>query len=188
MWHWTPLIDLAIRTAAAQHRDQNRKVNDVPYVSHPFAVAAILGNFTDDETVVAGALLHDTIEDTTYTPTELADTFGQQVLAIVQGVTEDKSIDDWEERKADYFANLAVAPTGSKMIAVADRMHNLYSLMDEYQKHGDDLWTLFGSSPARQLWLTEEMLSIAGPAVTAGLAEQLQDTLTAAKELFGVEE
>ncbi|MEK7139685.1 MAG: HD domain-containing protein [Patescibacteria group bacterium] len=186
MLHWTPLIDLAIRVAATQHQAATRKVNNVPYITHPFAVASILADFTNDETTIVSALLHDTIEDTSYDPADLEANFGQQVLAIVQGVTEDKSIGDWQARKDDYFQALAQAPRASKMIAVADRMHNLYSLMDEYQKHGDDMWDLFGSSPARQIWATEELLTIVGGAIDVGLTDQLTQTMTAAKEMFGL--
>jgi guanosine-3',5'-bis(diphosphate) 3'-pyrophosphohydrolase len=89
------IILAASAFAAHKHRDQRRKGADAsPYINHPIAVANVLANeggITDD-TVLAAALLHDTIEDTDTTVEELQTQFGPDVAAIVVEVTDDKSL------------------------------------------------------------------------------------------------
>ena len=82
--------------AAHKHRDQRRKGADAsPYINHPIAVANVLANEAGitDPTVLAAALLHDTIEDTDTTLEELEAAFGPKIAAIVLEVTDDKALD-----------------------------------------------------------------------------------------------
>ena len=94
------LID-AVAFAAQKHRDQRRKDHhSSPYINHPIALAHVLAfeaNVTDQVVLVA-AVLHDTIEDTGTTAAELAERFGAEVAAIVEEVTDDKSLSS-ERRK-----------------------------------------------------------------------------------------
>lgn len=81
--------------AADKHLDQRRKdAEATPYINHPLALATLLadGAIVDGD-VLCAALLHDTIEDTNTTQTELAQVFGQVVAAMVAEVTDDKSFD-----------------------------------------------------------------------------------------------
>src|SRR5574337_273593 len=61
---YSPLLEKALRFAALAHQGQFRKATDIPYLTHPAAVALILlqGGFTDD-VILASALLHDVVED-----------------------------------------------------------------------------------------------------------------------------
>ena len=81
------LVIRAAEFAAHKHRDQRRKdANATPYINHPLALARILtaeGGVTDAPTIAA-ALLHDTIEDTETTPTELDSEFGADIRSIVE--------------------------------------------------------------------------------------------------------
>src|SRR4051812_40871601 len=94
----TPGIDLLLRAlsfAASRHRDQRRKDKDAsPYINHPIEVARAIANDggVTDPTVLAAALLHDTIEDTQTTRDELVREFGEEIAAIVSEVTDDKSL------------------------------------------------------------------------------------------------
>ena len=81
-----PLLRKAYRIAEQMHRGQNRKSGE-PYITHPIAVSQILADIGLDTTTLAAALLHDTVEDTSYTLQRLRDDFGNEVALLVDGVT-----------------------------------------------------------------------------------------------------
>ncbi len=87
--HYSYRIEQALRASAILHKDQVRK-GDVPYpyVTHTFAVAMIVSDYTDKEEVIVAALLHDTLEDTDYTEDELTEDFGNTVRELVVSVTK----------------------------------------------------------------------------------------------------
>ena len=73
-------IEQALRAITILHKDQVRKgAMSIPYISHLFAVALIVSEYTKDEDTLIGALLHDTLEDTDYTGEELEQDFGGKV-------------------------------------------------------------------------------------------------------------
>ncbi|HEX2419632.1 MAG TPA: HD domain-containing protein, partial [Micromonosporaceae bacterium] len=81
------LLQRAYDTAAAYHASQYRKSGD-PYITHPLAVAQILAELGMDTITLVAALLHDTIEDTTYTFDLMRNEFGGEVVLLVDGVTK----------------------------------------------------------------------------------------------------
>mgnify|MGYP000294795129 CR=1 FL=1 len=131
-------IEQAIRAAAVLHQDQKRKGQmPLPYVTHLYAVALLVSDYTDDESTVIAALLHDTLEDTDYTSTELEQDFGRKVREIVEAVSEPQEDDDgnrpsWEERKKAYAKKLKTAPEEALLVAAADKIHNMRSTVEQY--------------------------------------------------------
>lgn len=122
-----PLIVNALSFAAHKHRDQRRKDIDAsPYINHPIALVNILVNEAGiaDAAVICGALLHDTVEDTETTPTELEEKFGKEVCGIVMDVTDDKSLpkDIRKQRQIDHAAH---ACHKAKLVKLADKISNL---------------------------------------------------------------
>ena len=120
------LID-ALAFAAAKHRNQRRKdVDASPYINHPIALARVLAVEAGihDETVIAAALLHDTIEDTETTYDELLARFGPAVASIVAEVTDDKNLAK-AERKALQVAHAPHMSQGAKWVKLADKTCNL---------------------------------------------------------------
>ena len=83
------LIDLerAFLVAKQAHTGQLRKSGE-DYITHPVAVAMILADFGLNEAVVIAALLHDTVEDTSYSLTQLRKDFGEEIALLVDGVTK----------------------------------------------------------------------------------------------------
>ena len=73
--------------AEAMHDGQTRKSGD-PYITHPLAVAQICAELGMDTTTLVAALLHDTVEDTSYTLEALHGDFGPEVTHLVDGVTK----------------------------------------------------------------------------------------------------
>ncbi len=122
-----PLIIKAASFAANKHRNQRRKDADAsPYINHPLGLARVLseeGGITDVETICA-ALLHDTIEDTDTTPEEIEREFGAKISALVQEVTDDKSLPK-DKRKRAQVAHAAHISDKAKRVKLADKICNL---------------------------------------------------------------
>lgn len=125
------LILNAASFAADKHRRQRRKDADAsPYINHPLALADILAREggVEDATVIAAALLHDTVEDTETSIEEIEDRFGKRVASIVAEVTDDKSLPK-EERKRLQVVKSATKSHGAKLVKLADKTANLRDLV-----------------------------------------------------------
>ena len=84
-------IQKAIVFATLAHEGQCRKGTNIPYIVHPMEVMQILTANGCNETVILAGILHDTLEDTQTTPEDILHIFGQEVLDLVLGESEDKS-------------------------------------------------------------------------------------------------
>jgi GTP diphosphokinase / guanosine-3',5'-bis(diphosphate) 3'-diphosphatase len=124
------LIERAYDVAAHQHRDQKRKSGD-PYITHPLAVATILAELGMNQETLCAALLHDTVEDTGYTLDELRDQFGDEIAALVDGVTKLDRVKYGEAAEAETVRKMVVAMARDirvLVIKLADRLHNMRTL------------------------------------------------------------
>ena len=121
------LLLKALAFAAHKHRDQRRKdVEASPYINHPIALGNILcneGHITDIE-VICAALLHDTIEDTDTTATDLEREFGRNICEIVLSVTDDKSLPP-QTRKQLQIEHAAHSSDQAKLVKLADKISNV---------------------------------------------------------------
>jgi RelA/SpoT family (p)ppGpp synthetase len=120
----------AYEAAELAHRGQSRKSGE-PYIIHPIEVTLILAELGMDTATLQAALLHDTIEDTSYTLDELRSDFGDEIAVLVDGVTKlDGS--RWGERaEAETFRKMVLAAAADLrvlLIKLADRLHNLRTL------------------------------------------------------------
>jgi len=146
------LIDLAIEVALNAHQNQFRKGTDIPYITHPLAVGIILAKAGCSDDVIAGGILHDTVEDTAITLDYLQDTFGERVATIVKGASEpDKSL-PWEKRKAHTIAFLKTATLEDRLVACADKLHNIRTIAAEVKQIGDNVWSRFKRGKKEQEW------------------------------------
>jgi guanosine-3',5'-bis(diphosphate) 3'-pyrophosphohydrolase len=120
------LLLRATAFAADKHRNQRRKDAEAsPYINHPVALANLLAQAgIGDTTVLAAALLHDTIEDTDATPEELTAAFGGEIAAVVLEVTDDKSLPK-AERKRRQVEHAPHLSTPAKLVKLADKICNL---------------------------------------------------------------
>lgn len=117
----------ALAFAAHKHRDQRRKDAEAsPYINHPIALADLLVNAgdIDDITVLAAAILHDTIEDTETTADELEREFGSEITAAVLAVSDDKTLDK-AERKRLQIEHAASLTRTAKLVKLADKICNV---------------------------------------------------------------
>ena len=126
------LVQRAYIYAASAHQGMVRRSGE-PYLNHPLAVAGILCDMKLDVATVAAGLLHDTIEDTEATYEEIAEKFGKEVAAIVDGVTKisQMNFSSATERKASNMRKMILAMmTDLRVILVklADRLNNMRTL------------------------------------------------------------
>ena len=124
----------AIEVAETSHKDQFRASGD-PYIIHPFEVCKSLIDLKlDTETVITG-LLHDVIEDTTYSSDQLTKEFGSSISNLVDGLTkidflEEKKITK-SEKEAENFRKLLISTAKDirvLIIKLADRLHNIKTI------------------------------------------------------------
>ncbi len=123
-------LERAYHTAEHYHRGQTRKSGE-PYITHPLAVATILAELGMTESTLCAALLHDTVEDTSYTIEQLQADFGEEVAQLVDGVTKLDKLTYGESAKAETIRKLVVATARDVRVLViklADRLHNLRTL------------------------------------------------------------
>jgi GTP pyrophosphokinase len=126
------LIARAYDFAERAHRGQNRKSGD-PYFTHPVAVASIITELRLDAASVAAGLLHDVVEDTGTTLTEMESAFGQEVAFLVDGVTKLSKINfiSKEDRQAENFRKMLVAMARDirvLLVKLCDRLDNMRTL------------------------------------------------------------
>lgn len=118
---------------AMQKHDHQKRASGDPYFSHPLEVAAILTDMHLDEATIAIALLHDTIEDTDATRTEIDEMFGSEIGQLVDGLTKLKKL-DLVSKKAEQAENLRKLLLAISqdvrvlLVKLADRLHNMRTL------------------------------------------------------------
>ena len=124
------LIARAWNFAAERHVKQKRKGEaQEPYVNHLAEVAEMVATATEgqDASLVAAAVLHDTVEDTATLPAELASVFNADIADLVAEVTDDKRLSK-EERKRKQVEHAAAKSVRAKILKLADKISNLRSL------------------------------------------------------------
>ena len=131
------LIGRAYDVAEEMHQGQIRKSGE-PYLTHPMAVAEILADLGMDEETIAAGLLHDVVEDTSYTMEEMQRDFGEEVADLVDGVTKLGALkfESKEERQAENLRKMFLAMSKDirvLIIKLSDRLHNLRTI--NYMTH-----------------------------------------------------
>src|SRR6185295_4797404 len=162
------LLNRAYVYAMKAHGNQKR-ASGAPFFSHPVEVAAILAEMRLDDATIATALLHDTIEDTGATRSEIDAMFGPEIGSLVDGLTKIKKLDFVTKKaeQAENFRKLLVAISSDirvLLVKFADRLHNMRTL--EHMK------------PESRRRVSEETLEIYAPLAgrmgMQGMREELE--------------
>ena len=125
-------IDKAIQLACKAHEGQKRYSGE-EYVCHPLQVAIILVELGMDNETIQAAILHDVVEDTPVTLEDIRKTFGDEIAALVDGVTKLNKIpfSTREEQQAENVRKMLLAMSQDIrviIIKLADRLHNLRTI------------------------------------------------------------
>lgn len=116
-----------------RHHEGQKRKSGKPYFEHCIAVAEILASWNMDPTMIIGGLLHDTIEDTNASHTDLVENFGEDVAILVEGVTKlgDIEFSTREEQQAGNFMKMLLSVAKDLRVIIikfADRLHNMRTI------------------------------------------------------------
>jgi guanosine-3',5'-bis(diphosphate) 3'-pyrophosphohydrolase len=125
-------VQRAFEFAADSHRGQLRQSGE-PFIHHPLGVAHILADLGMDTTTLEASLLHDVVEDTDLSLDDIRQEFGDEVTAIVDGLTKLDRIEyrSREQEQAENVRKMIVAMARDirvLIIKLADRLHNMRTL------------------------------------------------------------
>ena len=151
----TEIVDKAVRFAVEKHSGSPRKGTNVPYIVHPMEAAAIVAGITDDQELIAAALLHDTLEDTGATYDELVDHFNERIAKLVKAESEDKQEEKppemtWKDRKQATINELEKAGYESRLLVLADKLSNIRAMERDLEAKGAELWNRFNQKAPRE--------------------------------------
>ena len=156
----------AFEFAYAAHKGDCRKSSTIPYIVHPLDVAStLMKNNAPDDVVVAG-LLHDVVEDTQFTLSDIRDRFGDDVATLVNGASEPEELvnaDDgksknWRERKVHSIEFIKGTSHDMKLLTCADKLANIRDIIRDYDRLGEDVWKRFNAPKDSQAWYYGSML------------------------------
>ncbi|WP_372603496.1 bifunctional (p)ppGpp synthetase/guanosine-3',5'-bis(diphosphate) 3'-pyrophosphohydrolase [Actibacterium sp.] len=165
------MIRRAYAYGERMHEGQFRQSGE-PYFTHPVAVAAILTEMRLDDATIITALLHDTIEDTKSTYTEIVEQFGADVAELVDGVTKltNLQLSSSETKQAENFRKLFMAMSKDLrviLVKLADRLHNMRTIKSmrcekQVQKAREtmDIYAPLAGRMGMQ-WMREELEDLA---------------------------
>jgi len=171
----------AMRFAAEKHADQRRKDSkSSPYINHPIQVAETLWTIGDvrDVTLLVAAILHDTVEDTGTKRDEIKMEFGENVLALVLEVTDDKSLPK-QVRKQLQVETALHKTRNAKLLKLADKICNVHDILAS--PPADWSWE------RRQeylLWTEKVVAGLRG--VNAALENRYDELLASGKRSLGI--
>ena len=150
------LVSEAIVFAVKAHDGMRRKKSDAPYILHPLEAAVIAGTMTDDQNVIAAAVLHDVVEDADISIEEIEEKFGKRVRALVESETEDKRADlppeqTWRIRKEESLNVLKnTSDTAVHMVWLGDKLANMRAIYRDFKVEGAALWQKFNQKDINQ--------------------------------------
>src|SRR6201987_4577422 len=147
------IVKKAYDYSMKHHAGQSRASGE-PYLVHPLEVAIVLAEMKMDPVAIVAGLLHDSVEDTSVTISDIRQEFGEQVAHIVEGVTKISKIDfaTKEEQQAENLRKMMLAMVDDIrviLIKLADRLHNMR--------------TLEHLSPDKRISVAQETLEIYAP-------------------------
>ncbi len=158
-------VDDASVFVAEQFRDKFRKQTTIPYLTHLWAVAALVGEHGGDEDQIVAALLHDVLEDCpNVKAADLRARFGDRVTGFVLALSDavEHPKPPWRERKENYLAHLASESADLKLISAADKLHNCRSILRDHRAIGDTIFSRFNAPKHDTLWYFRSLVDALG--------------------------
>jgi guanosine-3',5'-bis(diphosphate) 3'-pyrophosphohydrolase len=153
-------IEKAIQLVLKAHEGQKRRNDDIPFSYHPLSVAMNLQAYNNDEDLVVTSLLHDIIEDTIYDYNYIKENFSTLIADNVLLLSEDKEIKDFVTRKQKFLDQIQNISEDLLIIELFDKMHNLTSDYNTYNKIGMKMYERSTSSYENIKWFYLSILEI----------------------------
>ena len=176
------MIREAVEFAVEAHKGAVRKGTQTPYIVHPLEAAVIVGSMTEDQELVAAAILHDVLEDTDAREEDLRQRFGDRVADLVVEETDDKTL-SWLERKKGKLERVARGSRDLKMVVLGDKLSNIRSIARDYLTLGEKLWDRFNEKrrdvQAWYYWGMADCLAELAP------CEPYQEYVSLYRQVFG---
>ena len=182
-------IGKAIQFAVDAHGDTTRKGKTRLYIVHTIEAMTIVASLTENEDVLAAAVLHDVVEDTSIKPGDLEREFGPRVKELVMAESEDKmrgipSEASWEARKQATIDHLAGLERDALLICLGDKLANIREISRDYAALGDRLWERFNQKDkAKHAWYYSSVFQILAKAL--GEVPPIREYRALLKEVFG---
>ena len=149
------IVERAIQFAVFAHAGTKRKGKERPYILHPIEAMTIAAGLTEDEEVLAAAVLHDVVEDTNLNGEDIEREFGPRIRALVLAESEDKmkelsAASSWKLRKQATINHLAGLDRNAKIICLGDKLSNIREIGRDYRLLGDALWECFNQKDKQE--------------------------------------
>ena len=161
------LVSEAVAFAVKAHDGMRRKKSEAPYILHPMEAAVIVGTMSDDQNLIAAAVLHDVVEDAGITIEEIEERFGKRVRELVESETENKRegippSDTWRIRKEESLAVLKnTDDIGVLMVWLGDKLANMRSIYRDWKVEGDAMWQRFNQkNVSEQAWYYSSIVKL----------------------------
>ena len=168
------IVEKALQTASKSHEGQYRKNTDIPYITHPVAVGMMLLKAGYSEEIVAAGILHDTVEDTPLSLEDIKKEFGANIAEMVEGSSEpDKSL-PWKDRKEHTIEFLKTASEEIRAVVCADKLHNIRSIIRDFEQIGEEVWKRFNAGKEQQKWYYTNVIESLGAKSNFDLLEELR--------------
>jgi hypothetical protein len=123
-----PIARAALRFAQRRHAGQYRETDHAPFIDHPIEVGWLLCRNGQSEEVIAAGLLHDVLEKTATSGTELERRFGKRIVRLVESVSDDPSLTNYESRKRELRHRVAQAGPDTRAVFAADKIAKVREL------------------------------------------------------------
>lgn len=162
----TDRITEAFEFAYNAHKGTCRKNSTIPYIVHPMDVFSVLLKNGAPENVVIAGLLHDVVEDTDFTLSDIRQRFGDDVTILVNGASEPEELREvagskkntWRERKSHTIEFITGAGRNMKLLSCADKLSNIRDTIRDHDRLGEDFWEMFNASKNSQAWYYTSMV------------------------------
>ncbi|MFS0635375.1 HD domain-containing protein [Mesobacillus foraminis] len=130
-----------------------------------------------EDDIIAAGILHDCVEDTELTIDQLKNVFGLKIASIVEGCSEpDKSL-PWETRKEHSIEFLKGASEDIRAVACADKLHNIKSIIADFNQEGDKVWQRFNRGKVQQEWYYRSIAESLGHISRFPLVDDLKEEI-----------
>lgn len=165
----TRIIDGAIRLATKAHEGVVRKGGGMPYIVHPLEAMVIVSTVTDDQEVMAAAVLHDAVEDSDVTIEDIRSNLGARVADLVSAETDSEvpgltHCESWQHRKQTTIDRLSAASREVQIVALGDKLSNIRAMLRDYHRLGDSLWQRFNEKNVdRHAWYYHQLVKSLAP-------------------------